>query len=361
MINYRKEKYHDDLLIQLVKDLDGCNRLDLLGKALDIQIPDEKLERAKNRGPFDVEITLQNLSIVVESKVDSDESGRWDGEWQTDRIVEKSESLNYLEPRKQFRYITYGTSEYYTKPYEEGPHSPEFKHIGLNRMIDLVADSEKVLEPCEERRQWLRSMKIEKEKRRQAIPLLRSFSKFRKEYLAIGGDNDFPRKELLFCAPEIAFPALSLLKQAWHESAYVERYGKLSLYPVGRFSPSIPDSILNFWEMWDSNEHVLGRTSIGMGEPDIYLEINEDFNLNLKCGGIIHDQKKQKAQKKQKVWKRLQRARLPPGCRGQCRDYEQTVVVLYEFDFGFLDHLDDMPKAVSNLGETVSAIVKALP
>ncbi len=218
MTDYRGERYHDHLLIQLVKDLNGCKKLDLLEKVFDVQIPDAELVRAQTRRPFDVEITFQNLSIVIESKVDSDESGRWDGKWQTDRIVRTSESLSYLKrdlkPRKQFRYITYGTSEYYTKPYEEGPHSTEFKHIGLNRMIDLVADSEQVLEPCEERRQWLRSMKIEKEKRRQAIPLLRSFSKFRKEYLAIGGDNDFPRKELLFCAPEIAFPALSLLKQA---------------------------------------------------------------------------------------------------------------------------------------------------
>ena len=360
MTNYRNEKYHDHLLIQLVKNLASCKKLDLLEKAFDIQIPGEKLVRAQTRRPFDVEITFGGLSIVIESKVDSDESGRWSEEWQTDGIVRNCESLSYLkrylEPKKQFRYITYGTSEYYTKPYEEGPHSPEFKHIGLNRMINLVADSEKVLEPCEERRQWLRLMKIEKEKRRQAIPLLRSFSKFRKEYLAIGGDNDFPRKELLFCAPEIAFPALSLLKQAWHESAYVERYGKLSLCPVGRLSPSIHDSILNFWEMWGSNKHVLGRNSLSMGKADIYLEINEDFNLNLKCGNneIADDQKKE-------AWKRLQCAPLPPGCRGQCRDYEQAVVVLYEVDFGFLDHLDDMPKAVSNLGETVSAILNALP
>lgn len=357
MTDYRYEKYHDDLLIQLVKDLDKCNKLDLLEKAFDIRIPGEKLERVKNRGPFDVEITFKSLSIVIESKVDSNESGGWnDEEWQTDRIVRTSESRSYLKSKKQFRYITYGTSEYYTKPYEEGPHSPEFTHISLNRMIDLVEDSEKVLEPCEKRHQWLDSMKIEKEKRRKAIPLLRSFSKFRKEYLAIDGSIDFPRNRFLFCAPEIAFPALSLLKQAWHESAYVERYGKLSLYPVGRFSPSIHDSILNFWEMWGSKEHVLGRTSIGMGKTDIYLEINEDFNLNLKCGnnGITGDQKKE-------AWKRLQCAPLPSGCCGQCRDYEQAVVVLYEFDFGFLDHLDDMPKAVSNLGETVSAIEKALP
>lgn len=93
-----------------------------------------------------------------------------------------------------------------------------------------------------------------------------------------------------------------------------------------------------------------------MGEVDIYLEINEDFNLNLKCqnGGIAPGQKEE-------VWKRLQCAPLPPGCRGQRRSYRQSVVVLYEFDFGFLDHLDDMSKAVSNLGETVSAIEKALP
>ena len=87
------------------------------------------------------------------------------------RIVRTSESRSYLKSKKQFRYITYGTSEYYTKPYEEGPHSPEFTHISLNRMIDLVEDSEKVLEPCEKRHQWLDSMKTEKGKATLGNPI----------------------------------------------------------------------------------------------------------------------------------------------------------------------------------------------
>ena len=356
MIDYRHERDHDALLIRLVQDLDGHGRLDLLRNAFSIDESLGKLERAQHRQPFDVELTFENLSIVVESKVDSDENGRGGGEWQTDKIVRESEDLWYLKSNKKFRYTTYGSSEFYTKPYYAGPASSEFKHIVLNSMIDFVVDANEVLEPCKERREWLRLMIIEREKRNKSLELLQHFSRFRKHYLDIHGDNDFPRNRFVFCAPELAFPALSLLKQAWHESEYVERYGQLSLYNVGRLSPSVHDSILNFWEMWRSypKERALGNALSDIGT--FYLEINEDFNLNLKCGSraeITGDQKEE-------VWKRLRSAPFPPGCNGRCRDYVQSVVVLYEIDFGFLAHLDDMAKAVSNLGETVSAIVKAL-
>ena len=76
MIDYRHERDHDALLIRLVQDLDGHGRLDLLRNAFSIDESLGKLERAQHRQPFDVELTFENLSIVVESKVDSDENGR---------------------------------------------------------------------------------------------------------------------------------------------------------------------------------------------------------------------------------------------------------------------------------------------
>ncbi len=361
MINYRSERDHDVLLIKLVRDLDRRGRLDLLENAFSIDESLGKLERAQHRQPFDVELTFENLSIAVESKVDSDEGGRWGSkpEWQTDRIVSESEKLWYLKSNKRFRYITYGSSEFYTKPHCAGPASPEFKHIALDDMIDFVATTDEVLESCKERREWLRLMRIEKTKRSKSVELLQRFSRFRRHYLDIHEDNDFPRNRFVFCAPELAFPTLSLLKRAWHESEYAERYGRLSLYDVGRGGPGSPpvhDSILNFWEMWHSfpEERALGNALSDIGA--FYLEINEDFNLNLKCGS----RKEITSDQKEEVWKRLRPILFPPGCDGRCRNYVQDVVVLYEIDFGFLDHLDDMAKVVSNLGETVSAIVKAL-
>ena len=137
-MNYRNEKEHDWLLIDLVEQLEKKGRLDIVAKAFDIEDRLERPVHAQRRRPFDVELTFPNLSIVIETKVDADENGRRGDEWQTDGIEKKSGSLDYLRSKKEFRFITYGTSEFYTKPYKTGPHSSKFKHVRLNDMIDLV-------------------------------------------------------------------------------------------------------------------------------------------------------------------------------------------------------------------------------
>ena len=75
-------------------------------------------------------------------------------------------------------FITYGTSEFYTKPYEPGPASPEFQHIPLDRMNHLVESSLAALPQIRQSTdsvEWLRLMRIEKEKREKAQELLHSF------------------------------------------------------------------------------------------------------------------------------------------------------------------------------------------
>lgn len=356
-MNFRHEISHDKLLIDLVSKLDSKKRLDILETGLKIDERLGNLERACRRKLFDVELTFSNLSVVIESKVD--EAERFKDEWQTERTERESVNHGYLKPKKEFRFITYGTSEFYTKPYKRGPASPKFKHIGLEDMIGLVEAADRALSPCDNRQEWLRLMRIEKEKRSAAVELLQSFSKFRTQYLKIHGENDFPRNRLLFCAPELACPVLGSLAQEWNNSEHTDRFGRVSLYPVGRLTPSVHDSILNFWEMWkDKNPKlpVLGKTILGSEDGGLYLEINEDFNLNLKVeGNVIIDK-----DIKKRVWKCLEETNWPPFVETCPRNYEQAVIVLYEIDFGLLKELNDMKKVTKNLAVTLDVLVEVL-
>lgn len=252
-MNYNVEKEHDKQLVHLVKALAAAKRLDILQEACGIDHLSE-LRDARPRTPFDVQLTFSNnLSIVIETKVDSNEHRNGE-KWQTEDIAERAPALEYLRGhRLVFLFITYGTSEFYMKPdqkpYQTGAASPAFKHIGLNDMINLVSSAVDVLprSRSEDYQEWLRLMCIEREKRNRAIELLRHFSVFRKEYLDISNENDFPRNRLAFYAPELAFPVLGALAQQWNGSSFAEEFGRLSLYPVARKFPPY-DSVLNFGE-----------------------------------------------------------------------------------------------------------------
>ena len=363
-MDYKLERKHDELLIALVKKLaktkDGLKIVEEYFKVKKLC----PLKWAIHRKPFDVELTFENLSIIVESKVDSDEGGRWDNEWQTERTVKACSEIDYLkrdlQEGKHYRFITYGTSEFYTKNYKAGPASSEFQHIGLDQMIRFVCSAIKDMKECEKRQewqQWLGQMKIEQNKRSNRIKLLQSYAMFRKKYLEIQNENDFPRNRFLFCAPELAFPVMSNLLEEWQKSEYAKQFGKLELYPVGRLSPSIHDSILNFHEMWYEQGGIknLGKVFSTGGEVDLYLEINEDFNLNLKSSN-----EKLEDSVKKDIWSRLKDAPWPEFTSHQSRSYSQGAEVLYEVDFGFLGNLSDLKQVTTNLGQAVSAIVQGL-
>lgn len=354
-MNYRNEQIHDRLLISLTQDINRLNRLDLIGSAFGIGRLG-KLEQAQRRQPFDVELTFSNVSVVIETKVDSDESGRWDNLWQTNRIFKNASSLAYLKDDKVFLFLTYGTSEYYTKPYLPGAASDNFKHIGLDCIINLVEEAIKLpLIRQIDYKQWLSLMRIEQEKRKQAIHLLKSFAIFRKNYLKIHKENDFPNNRFTFCAPELVFPALSSLATKWNNSQYAANYGRLALYPVSRMSPTVHDSILNFWEMWNSGKPALGGRIVENNKGGLYLEINEDFNLNLKLDNEELDE-----EVRNEVWKRLNCVNWPNFVNVNQRQYRQGTYVLYEFDFGFLNGIENMPIVAENLFQTVQKIVNAL-
>ena len=54
-------------------------------------------------------------------------------------------------------------------------------------------------------------------------------------------------------------------------------------------SPPVHDSILNFYEMWDSGTPAIGKSVLNKSGDSFYLEINEDFNLNLKLNSETLD------------------------------------------------------------------------
>ena len=360
MENYNNEREHDLCLISLVTVLDEAGRLDIFRNAFRIEEDLGPLRWSGRRRAFDVELEFTNLSVAIETKVHSDEGGRWCPPWQTERIAEQRREVRGL-----CFFITYGTSEFYmkpcTKPYEAGPASPEFQHIPLERMIHLVESSLAALpqiKQCTDSVEWLQLMRLEKEKREKAQELLHSFAQFRTRYLEVHGENDFPRGRVAFSAPELAFPVFSKLVEHWDESEYVAKFGRLSVYPVARRCPPV-DSILDFWEIWDEGP-ALAPDIVGP-EQYLYLEINEDFNLNLKLG---HHQAKKKAEldeeQKEKIWKRLCGAKWPSDVNACRRDYRQNALVLYEVDFGFLANVECLSKVVSNLGCTLKVIFGAL-
>ena len=210
-MNYNHERDHDRNLIQLIKLLNEHEQLNLFSQAFDL--PDcGTLEQAAHRRPFDVELTFTHYSVVIESKVDSDEGGRWPAPpnpliWQTTQIVESAGNLHYLHQERYFRFITYGTSEFYTKHSHEyaanhhhiGPFDHRFSHIKLNHMIKFVESTNNFLPPCNARNEWLSLMQIEQEKRNAAPELLVEFGHFRNHYLAIHHiENDFPRNHSCF-------------------------------------------------------------------------------------------------------------------------------------------------------------------
>ncbi len=290
-MNYRSEQEHDHLLIDLVKDLNDQGNTRPIQDILGIPALPGKLERACRHRDFDVELTFSNLSIVIETKVDSDENGRWNGSWQTESIYENANSWSYLKSERYFVFITYGTSEFYTKPFSPGPASSHFIHLGLDKMITLVSSSISILpSPLKSRyEEWIHYMQIEQEKRNNAVSLLTAFDKFRNDYLSIHQDVDFPNNRLTFCAPELAFPLFGQIANLWNSNPeYHKPFGKVAVYPVGRLSPAVHDSILNFQELWDKGEPALSGMIESHGK--LYFEMNEDFNLNLKLDANALDQ-----------------------------------------------------------------------
>jgi hypothetical protein len=285
--NFRNEREHDERFMTLIRGLDQANRLDLLEQSLNLP-PLGRLRNIQRRRAFDVEAGFETRRLLVETKVDSDEGGRWDAvddpaAWQTNQIAAQARDGDVC------LFVTYGFAEFFTKWFDFGAAAGALRvrHVKLDEMVVLVANAEPVVrDPSVS--DWLAILRAEQRKRVAVPTLLSAFADFRRTYLQIEGDVDFTLGRIGFNAPEIAFQAFARLVNDWRDSQYSRRYGRLALYPVGRLMLPV-DSVLNWWELW----HQHAPLTVGGILPEemraLYIEVNEDFNIHLKLAPLAVD------------------------------------------------------------------------
>lgn len=286
MLSFRYESDHDERFMKLIEALQRATRLDLLEQHLGLPTLGP-LKGIRRRKAYDVHAEFAHRSLIVETKVDSDENNRWEAidvpdVWQTERIASQ-----HAAECDCCLFITYGFSEFYTKPpvrYDPGPASARFKHITLDMMIDLLRAAQAAL-PGAVAADWLPALEIEQQQRAAAARHLGAFDEFRRHYLDIGGTPDFPLGRVGFNGPQIAFPVFAQILKAWNQSSHAQSYGRLALYPVGRGASLPADSVLNFWELWSGLEPLTLGGAVPADERAVYFEINEDYNLHLKLDG----------------------------------------------------------------------------
>jgi hypothetical protein len=198
-------------------------------------------------------------------------------------------------------------------------------------------------------------MEVERKKRKEAAALLEAFSRFRRAYLLIEGDVDFPNNRLTFCSPELAFPVLSAIATLWNaQETLFGKHGRLALYPVARSAPKVHDSILNFWELWNNPTPEVGASLVVSGE-EFYFEINEDYDLNLKLEASML-----REDLCEEVHRRLLAVKWPNGIQDRPRQYRQETFVLYEVDFGLLENVRDIEGTARRLATAVDLIRSGL-
>ncbi len=268
-MNFRDERQHDERLMALIQGLDRAGRLDVLEQKLGLPRLGT-LRSVRRRKAFDVEAVFDERKLTIETKVDSDEGGRWSaisesGAWQTNKLWALAGSGDVC------LYMTYGFAEFFTKWFDFGSAAgaSRVRHITLDAVVGLLESALPLLaNPLLD--DWLLVLRAEQRKRQAAPELLAAFAVFRKRYLQIAGDVDFTITRIGFNAPEIAFPAFARLLDQWRGSRFCERYGRLALYPAGRLMLPV-DSILNWWEFWQSGDPLtlggLLPTDAHMGGP----------------------------------------------------------------------------------------------
>lgn len=361
-MNYRDEKEHDKLLIELIKSLNSIDQLQIFSKYFLKGTNTGKLVRARRRRDFDVELTFENLSCVIETKVDSDEGGRWDKMYQTVAISTDPKKLKNLHNNKFYFFITYGLSEFYIKEgtYKQGPRNDEkFIHIGLLTIIDFVSDAIKVVSSNKEKlEEWLKALNVENNKRNRYKELLEYYSKFKKAYIDIEKSIDLPTHRAVVSLPELAFPLYCELSNLWNNnSKYYNKFGKATVYPIPR-NRQIMDSVLNFTELWRRLDKNNLMTCNGLlkcnGQNKLYFEFNEDFNLHLKISDKdFTDDIKQYIHGKKQL-------STINGVKGMAVDYLQQVYVIYEWDVGLLDNIYNLDLVLDNTYNVINTAVDCL-
>ena len=292
--------------------------------------------------------------------MDSDEGGRWQpggipSTWQTDGIAALAREGDVC------LFVTYGYSEFFTKWFEPGPAAAAsgFRHIRLDDLAALVDLATPLLSNAS-LYEWLAALHLEQTKRQTVPDVLALYATFRRAYLDIGKQVDFDVRRFGVNAPEMAFPALDRLRRAWNELPCAGRHGHLALYPVNRQFVALPDSILNWRELWREGGGLLLGGAIPIGKQALYFEVNEDFNLHLKLAsdddGIV-------AEVRAEVARRIGTATRTPGLVAFRPEFHrQGTYAVWEWDLDLpaLIARDSAGPAAEALGTLLDEVIPRL-
>lgn len=361
-VDYKNERFHDENLRRLIEYLDSKRKHQVITEGLLVGLGNiGKFLSCYRKRDYDLHFEFEHATMCIETKVDSSEN-EYDDEpyYQTQKIHENYS--NAYTKTTYFRYITYGASEFYIKKNEDGifsngPYSRNFSHIPLSNILTMLESSGVMQERgYPEIKKWNEYLKYEAEKRQRYLDMLRKIWEFRMLYLGNSELTDWPNNRVNICLPEILIFFYSMIAKAWNESQYKELYGGASVYPVGRLG-KVNDAILNFSELWDST--TLTFNGLIQTLNAIYFEFNEDFNLHLKCIANAETDAKIDALYTF-VNNRSQELSLAGKYNAIPERYKQGNYVLYEWDLGILEKIDQPNAILPIMSEVVGNAVKVL-
>jgi hypothetical protein len=110
--------------------------------------------------------------------------------------------------------------------------------------------------------------------------------------------------------------------------------------------------------MWDRREPAVGKDLL-VDDENLYFEINEDLNLNLKLNAD-HIQLERLDSLRKQIHDRLLRVDWPIGLGGATRDYKQTTYVLFEWDCGLVSEHSSVKRVAENLYTILEKAVSEL-
>ncbi|MCF8302727.1 MAG: hypothetical protein K9I94_05570 [Bacteroidales bacterium] len=352
--DFKNEKFHDNNLINLIGLLSQNERLDLFENLIGINNGTlGNFIRGKSKRDFDVHLNFENYHVIIETKVDSAEGER-NNMWQTDRIFQDY-SKNWNNKSLILIYLTYGLSEYYIKirqdgSYSNGPFSTSFQHIGLKEITNFI---ERSIEECVIDDYgiltWLDWLKFELTKRDDNQYFLENINNLLIRYKATLNLTDYPVNRLNIFVPEFTIPFYFNLCKSWN-NLNNNKIGKACLYPMGRRSSQVNDSILNFWELWNCKQPLTAKGLLH--DNSLYFEFNEDFNLHLKAKADVPNLN----QLKELI--SSNRENLSMGFTATQENYRQGTYVLFEWDLKVLSN--SIETNVENIRKVIENAIEVL-
>jgi hypothetical protein len=354
--DYKKERFHDNNLISLVRYLDSNEKTSIIARGLSVNDANlGTLKDARTKRDYDVHLEFENAVICIESKVDArEDEGEGEGSYQSKRIHSKYQTA-YCR-HTDFRYVTYGASEYYVKRLEcgdwgTGAFSRHFVHVTLNQIIWMVENSGVLNDTnYQNLKNWYRFLKYEQSKRSKYLQILTQIGQVRSLYLCDIGLTDWPNNRVNVCIPEALLFFYSRVATEWNASSHRGVLGGAYTYPVGRMG-KVSDAILNFRDLRQKETLTMG--GIINANNSVYFEFNDDFNLHMKVedsAGI----RSNLGQIHQFVETNSNRLSLQQKYNATSEQYQQGSHVVYEWDLRLLENVNSIPLLIKSTAEVLT-------